>query len=101
MTRVINVNHETPPAVDYVYCGRGSLWGNPNRVGVHGTREQCIAAYRRRILRMPGLFAQLQRVRGKTLGCHCKPLPCHVDIVAELAEMTEEQLAGCIKQNAD
>ena len=29
-----------------VYVGRGSKWGNPFRVGVDGTREQCCDYYR-------------------------------------------------------
>jgi len=31
------------------------------------------------------LLDQLDNLQGKVLGCHCKPLACHGDILAELA----------------
>lgn len=65
-----------------VYIGRPSKWGNPFRIGVDGTREDVIQKYREWIRNQPLPFDEL---RGKTLGCYCHPLPCHGDILMELA----------------
>lgn len=68
-----------------VYVGRGSKWGNPYRIGVHGTREEVIALYEKRLLASPTLMSALGELRGKVLGCYCAPLPCHGDVLARLA----------------
>lgn len=80
-TRVVNISFERCDA----YIGRGSKWGNPFHIGQHGTREEVIALYRNYLLNSP-LLSHLSELRGKTLGCHCKPLPCHGDILVELIE---------------
>ena len=81
-TRVVNRRAEPHD----VYIGRGSIWGNPFKIGADGTREEVIAKYRDRLLASPTLLAQLPTLRGKTLGCYCKPAACHGDVLAELAE---------------
>jgi len=73
-----------------VYVGRGSLWGNPFVIGVHGTREEVIAKYEAWVLRQPHLVAMLPELRGQVLCCHCKPLACHGDVLARLADQTGE-----------
>ena len=76
----------------YVYIGRGSDWGNPFKVIPHGehTREEAIALYEAYIQTQPELLAQLPTLKGKTLGCYCKPLACHGDILIKLlAEATQ------------
>ena len=40
--------------------------------------------YRLWLLGNPELLGQLEELRGKTLVCHCKPLPCHGDVLVEL-----------------
>jgi hypothetical protein len=74
-----------------VYIGRGScsIWGNPFEIDVHGTRSEVIAKYREYLLGNPELMALLPSLRGKTLGCWCKPEACHGDVLAELADVTE------------
>lgn len=63
-----------------VYVGRPSKWGNPFR----GPRA--IEDYRRYLQARPELAAEaLVELRGKVLGCHCAPKPCHADVLAELA----------------
>jgi hypothetical protein len=72
-----------------VYIGRGTKWGNPFVIG-HGpdglSREEVIRRYKdhfeREILPDPEKHAALLSLRGYRLGCHCKPLPCHGDIIA-------------------
>ena len=76
-----------------VYIGRPSKWGNPfsHKSGtraefVVASREDAIAAYRTWILQQPDLLAALPELKGKRLGCWCKPQACHGDVLAELAE---------------
>jgi hypothetical protein len=68
-----------------VYIGRGSKWGNPFRIGPDGTRDEVIEKYRQWLLSNPVLMDQLHELRGMDLGCFCKPLPCHGDVLHELA----------------
>jgi len=72
-----------------VYIGRGSLWGNPYTVQEHG-RELCIAMYeqyiRARLHQEPDLYLQLLELKGKRLGCFCKPKPCHGDVLVRLIQ---------------
>lgn len=73
-----------------VYIGRPSFWGNPFQVGVYGTRERCIQAYREMILRDARLVEKARKeLRGKTLGCWCSPKPCHGDVLLEIANEEE------------
>jgi hypothetical protein len=70
-----------------IYIGRPSKWGNPFRIGKDGSREHVIQKYRDWILANPNLMAQLTlELKGKTLGCWCKPNACHGDVLAELAD---------------
>jgi len=85
-SRVVNIKHE-----DYdVYIGRGSKWGNPYVEGRDGTREEVIERYRRRMERRKDLIEDLDELRGMRLGCFCKPLPCHGDILIEMMERRED-----------
>jgi hypothetical protein len=68
-----------------IYIGRGSIWGNPFVIG-HYTREEVIEDYRKWILTQPQLLAKLPELKGKILGCWCKPLACHGDVLAEMAD---------------
>ena len=79
-TKVVNLKNERYDT----YIGRGSIWGNPFRIGQHGTRKEVIKKYRRYILNSPRKLAKLHWLKGKRLGCYCKPLPCHGDILVEL-----------------
>lgn len=67
-----------------VYIGRPSKWGNPFVIGKDGTRKEVLEKYRQYILSKPELLKDLHELKGKTLGCYCKPLPCHGDILEEL-----------------
>ena len=80
-TRVVNIKHD-----DYdVFIGRPSLWGNPFKIGIHGDRNEVIEKFRELIKSQPYLIeAAKEMLKGKTLGCHCKPLPCHGDVWCEI-----------------
>ena len=69
-----------------VYIGRPSQWGNPFEIGKDGTRQQVIDKYREWVKTQPALMSALPTLKGKTLGCWCKPKPCHGDVLAELAD---------------
>ncbi|WP_283602800.1 DUF4326 domain-containing protein [Serratia proteamaculans] len=71
-----------------IYCGRGTLWGNPYAIGADGDRDEVIRKFKydfdRNYLKGGDDFKEkLKLNRGKTLGCHCKPYACHGDILAE------------------
>ena len=78
--RLYNRHHRDAPS-DAVYIGRGSPWGNPFRIGVHGNRAEVIERFRCETL--PTL--DLQPLRGKSLVCYCAPLPCHGDVLLQAA----------------
>lgn len=80
LTVVVNRRRE---AFD-VYIGRGSKWGNPYRIGVDGNRDDVIGKYRWWIAEQPFLLDALGELRGKRLGCYCKPERCHGDVLREL-----------------
>ncbi len=81
MTRVVNMKAE--PCT--VYIGRPSKWGNPFKVGGR-TRDQAISQYREWIEEQPELLAALPELEGEILGCYCKPLACHGDVLVELVQ---------------
>ncbi len=73
-----------------VFIGRPSLWGCPFKIGLHGEREEVIEKYRQYLLDHPYLLEEARKqLKGKVLGCYCKPLPCHGDVLAELIEKDE------------
>lgn len=83
MCKVVNLYRHDPTDND-VYIGRGSKWGNPFKIGEHGTREEVIEKYREYISNKPELLKCLPELKGKTLVCFCKPRACHGDVLAEL-----------------
>lgn len=96
-TRVIHCRDRgSIPAEEYVYIGRPSIWGNPfshrpdtlARYRV-ASRAEAIAAYAHWLQTQPALLRQLHTLKGKTLGCWCKPQACHGDILALLADETD------------
>jgi hypothetical protein len=76
-----------------VFIGRPGPWGNPFREGPFTTRTQVIARYERWIRSRPELVRRIRdELRGKRLGCFCRPKACHGDVLAMIAEETEEDL---------
>jgi hypothetical protein len=75
-----------------VYIGRPSIWGNPftHKDGTLAkykceSREAAVNAYKEWILTQPELLHKLSELKGKVLGCWCKPQACHGDILLEMA----------------
>lgn len=82
LTTVVNMRHKPYD----VYIGRGSKWGNPfTHIGTAMTRLDCINAYEVWLKQQPELLEALPELVGKILGCYCRPLSCHGDVLARLA----------------
>jgi len=82
-----------------VYIGRPSKWGNPfsHKKGTQAkflvsSREEAIAEFRKWITEGEGmhLLEDLHELKDKTLGCWCKPLSCHGDVLSELADLADD-----------
>lgn len=87
MPRVVHVRDRVPGAV---FIGRPSVWGNPFIIGRDGTREEVIEKYRRWLKRDTDyaetlLYRIYRELKGRDLACFCAPLPCHGDVLLEIA----------------
>lgn len=83
--------------VGAVAVGRGTMWGNPWKVDVYGTREEVVTWYGEWLAGIrpgpPGwrfdpaqLRAALWRIRDRDLMCWCRLGElCHADILLKLA----------------
>ena len=67
-------------ACHYVSVG-ASEWSNPYTVKKYG-REECIEMYREYVIKEKG--DRIKELKGKVLGCWCKPEKCHGDVLIEL-----------------
>lgn len=97
MTKVIamkNAPSDWKSNPDFVYIGRGSVAGNPFRIGDKHpdtgqpmTRDDVCDLYEERTL--PWLIERvpqyLSHIKGKTLVCFCHPQRCHGHILAKAA----------------
>ena len=82
MTTVVNLRYSRFDQ----YIGRGSPFGNPYPITAEEGRDEVIRKFevdfRARLERDPEFLREVLALRGKVLGCHCKPLRCHGDIIA-------------------
>ena len=69
-----------------VYIGRPSLFGNPFSIGKDGNRKEVIEKFRvyfhDRIWQDLDFTKKVKQLKGKILGCWCKPGKCHGDVIA-------------------
>ena len=100
MTTVVNIKHcadfDPKSNINDVYIGRfhrskygfypKSKWHNPFKIGEDGTREEVLKTYRSYVLTRSDLMSSLHELKGKRLGCWCKPEACHGDILVELVD---------------
>lgn len=99
--RVVNIHRdaitirEAKAAGRYVYIGRGkdSPWGNPFTHIPTGTLaqfvvpyDQVLARYEQYVRESSSLINRLGTLRGKVLGCWCRPKPCHGNVLIKLFE---------------
>lgn len=81
--RVVNLRKEPYT----VYIGRPSILGNPYKVGIVYSREESINNYRDYLWKKlqdknsPQYKAITSLQENDVLGCYCKPLACHGDII--------------------
>lgn len=79
-----------------MFIGRPSKWGNPytHLIGYKDTihvqsPEEAVILYEQwlieRIQAEPEKY-DLDELRGKVLGCFCKPSICHGDVLARLCD---------------
>ena len=72
------------------YPKKDSPFANLFKVGKDGTREEVINKYeadiRDKLRKNPELVEELRGLKGKNLGCWCKPEPCHGDILAKIID---------------
>ena len=68
---------------------RPSRWGNPFRIGEHGTRAECVDRFRSALSAGQLAFTVddvRDRLAGKDLGCWCGlDDACHADVLLEFA----------------
>lgn len=85
-TIVVNLRRE---AYD-IYIGRGGARpnrvGNPFVIGRDGSRDEVIAKHMEWARQQPWLRDELERMKGKRLGCFCAPEACHGDNYVKLIE---------------
>ena len=98
MTEIVNLYKE-PYDVYIGRAGKGQdgYFGNPFKVNEALSLEGVISKYREyfyeRINNDHEFKSRIEQLRGKVLGCFCKPKPCHGDvIVAYLAQLFEEEV---------
>jgi len=95
MTKVVNLKNSPFD----VFIGRPSKWGNPfsHREGtaaefkVH-SRDEAIAKFKEWIKSQPELLDSLHELKGKTLGCYCKPKKCHGDIIVAMVNDLDDDI---------
>lgn len=79
-----------------VYVGRPTKWGNPFKLPSYygnqsretrlALRETLIRQYCEYLDAHPFLKEMARReLKGKDLVCWCAPMPCHADVLLELA----------------
>lgn len=87
MPRVYNRKSPGVPK-EAIYVGRPTIWGNPFKVLRHNQadHEICVLRYRQWLENQPELIVKIKaELVGKDLVCWCKPLPCHADVLLEIA----------------
>lgn len=94
MPKVYNKYHGDAPK-NAVYCGRGSPYGNPFVIGVHGDRDEVCDLFENEVL--PSL--DVTALKGKDLICFCVPKRCHCDAILFKANKPREYGKQLRKRN--
>ena len=75
-----------------IYIGRKtklleeSKWHNPFRFTNENSRRIAVNKFERDIRSNTDLLKDIQQLRGKTLGCWCKPKACHGNVILKLIQ---------------
>lgn len=100
-TTVVNIRFNQPYDI---YVGRRNqrlhlsqhVFANPFKLGEDGDRDEVLQKYEEWLKNwyrqdFVYLDGELDRLRGKRLGCYCQPLACHADLLAMLADMSPKE----------
>jgi hypothetical protein len=61
-----------------------SKWANPYSLYRYQSRELVLDKYEEHVRSHADLLAALPELAGQRLGCWCRPLPCHGDVIVKL-----------------
>ena len=82
-----------------VYIGRPSIWGNPFSHKEEtlaefkvSSRKEAIEKFEKYLLNNEELMEKLHELKGKTLGCWCKPKNCHGDVLKKYVDKLEDNI---------
>lgn len=70
----------------YEPISRGTRWGNPYVIGIHGDRKAVCDLYGDRLKNNTQLREKIPTLKGKILGCWCYPEQCHGQKLIEYLE---------------
>jgi hypothetical protein len=96
-TSIVNLRHHNTAEV---YCGRGSVYGNPFEIGRDGDRNDVCDKFEKYFhnkLLNTEFRANVMSLKGKRLGCwckcsppcnnpKCKPHRCHLETIINYIE---------------
>lgn len=94
-TKVVNIRNEKYD----VYIGRSGrgqdgYFGNPFMLSPGQPRGASLEKYKEYFYERLKNDAEFRRringLKGKTLGCFCKPYPCHGDIITAYLDLLDE-----------
>ena len=89
ITTVVNIKHS---AYD-VLIDRGTIFGNPFPVrkwGREGSIKKFESYFWQRMEWDPAWKAEVVKLKGKVLGCHCVPLNCHGNVYCDYLNTYDE-----------
>lgn len=75
-----------------IYIGRGSKWGNPFVMANNSDEERNrVCDLYETYFWTTNLASQLHKLKGRRLGCFCKPERCHGDFLAKLVNKLDTE----------
>lgn len=94
-TKVVNIKtHRYDVYIGRAGRGMDGYFGNPFPLAPGTTRGSVLEKYRdyfyKRIESDVEFKRRILALKGKTLGCFCKPEACHGDIIAEYLDSLNE-----------
>lgn len=80
--------HDPATPKNALYIGRGSIFGNPFVIGLHGTRDEVCDLYEQRLEKHPALKSLFQeKLQGVTdVVCFCAPRRCHGEYLRRIQD---------------
>ena len=75
-----------------IYIGRGSKWGNPFQMKNKSEEERDrVCNEYENWFYTTDLINDILELKGKKLGCFCKPARCHGDFLAKMVNFVTER----------